>query len=103
MVDPNVSDEVNGSETQTGNNSNLLDDSSVATAHVDNNPKEIPKPLLEYFVKIEICCTKENPNGNIPFLKKFCGLLKTIAHYCTPSIIMYNKENNISQISFSVI
>jgi hypothetical protein len=85
MVDPKVSDEVNGSETLAGDNSSLLDDSSVATDPVDNNPKEIPKPTLEYFVKIEICASKENPN--------FRGLLKTIAHYFTPGIIMYNKEN----------
>jgi hypothetical protein len=84
---------VNGTETQTGNNFNLPSNSSIATAHADNNPKIILKPTLENFVKIEICATKENPNGNIPFLKEFCGLLETIAHYLTPGNIMYDKEN----------
>jgi hypothetical protein len=93
MVEPMVSDEANASETQTGDNPDPPSDASAATNPADNNPKEIPKESVEFFVKVEICALETNRNGNIPFMKNFRGLLDTLAHYYSPGIIMYDKEN----------
>jgi hypothetical protein len=93
MVEPMVSDKVNASENQTGGNPDLTSDASAATSPADNNPKEILKETVEFFVKVEICAMETNRSGNIPFMKNFRGLLDTLAHYYSPGIIMYDEEN----------
>jgi hypothetical protein len=93
MAEPMVSDDVIASETHIDDNPDPPSDASAATNPADNNPKEIPQESVEFFVKVEICAQETNRNGNIPFMKNFRGLLDTLAHYYSPGIIMYDKEN----------
>jgi hypothetical protein len=57
--------EVNASETKTGDNPDPPSDASTATNPDDNNPKDILKEAVEFFVKVKICALETNRNGNI--------------------------------------
>jgi hypothetical protein len=101
MADSEPVDDVTAAKAAARDPTVPPSDSIVATYPIVNSPITILPVLKEFFVLIELCAPKSNPNGNISVMKHLKGLLWTIWNCYTPGVIMYDKNNK--HISRSVI